>query len=857
MNEKKKRWLNRGCLGRIAIVAVTVAAVLLLQSLPAWLSGKLLPALAESAGIAGLEANVTSLGLTRAELRNAKIRIGGKHAISVDSIRVHYSLPFYPFQRRIKIKSLVITGLRVNIVQENGQWSIPGLYPNLADDQPETDQPANIEEKKAGLVYLQRVILKDCEFRIRYNEALYTVPVSLNLNMPEINEPWQVRGSLQYSGDKFDMNGTLDRDSGEFEFNLKSSLRLANYTVFMPEMPQKRLFGNASFQGKATGRIDNAGEVRDLKAGLSFDRLSVGTAGFAVGVPEGKQFVIALLQTDRDRFEWSMDGIRLARPVLFELTESGGQIVRNGDEVTLGGKIGGSLKKQLWITRDLPLNHEFDFRWNLKEHAGNWNYRLAVTETGWENLVNMAFEKIVVSSEGHIGKGVVSSRNQVAVTPNLSLKAAGRTVRIAAPLLSGDIGFQDGRPTGVVKLHTDGVRVPEFKAATGALDVVLPLDPAATGSIDLAGAAFGDYKLDRVKYEIKRTDETLVLDGQILQSMLPLDCRNICTVSWRPEPEVDIRLNIAAKDKSVPMELGKLSSALKGMTFSGELGADANYHWTAGGQTGGCVAYLRDGRLAGGDGELAASGLDFRIAFPDFPNLNTDTLQRFGCKELKFQNFVFENIEAEFLLERNMAFLLESFSVGWCGGSVFTYSLHLAPGDRNVDVTIYFDGLNISRVINQTGLATAEGDGTIYGRLPLTVGSDGIHLRPGFLYSAPGETRNIKFKDLDGMLDSIPQGSAQYNQLDLASEALKNFNYDWFKVDLRSEGDKLILNSQFNGRPVDKLPFTYDAESGGLARAEGVQANFQGIRLDLNTSVPLNQLLRFNSQIQQLTGGKK
>ncbi len=859
MSEEKKKRINRGCLTRIAIVVVTVAVVLLLQSLPVWLSGKLLPALAESAGIAGLEANVTSLGLTQAELRNAKIRIEGKRSISVDSIRVNYSLPFYPFQKQIKIKSLLITGLRVNAVQENGEWSIPGIYPDLVNNNKEksTAKPEQ-SGKKEGLVYLQRVILKDCEFRVRYNEALYTIPVSLSLNMPdELDKPWRARGSVQFSGDKFNMNGTFNRGSGQFELNLKSSLRLANYTNFMPEMKQKRLFGNASLQGKVTGQIYDSKELRDLKAELSFDRLSVGSPQFAVSVPEGKFFVVSLVQADKDHFDWSMNGIRLARPLMFELTESGGQIVRNGDELILNGKIGSSLKKQLWITRDLPLNHDFDFKWNLKEQVGAWNYQLALTESGWENLVNMTFEKIAVSSSGTIDKGVIRSRNQVAVTPDLNLKTAGKAIEVAAPLLNGNIGLKDGKLIGSVKLHTGGIGVPEFEAHTGALNIVLPLEAAETGSIDLTGAEFKNYKIDQVKYEVKRTEDQLVLDGQILQSMLPLDCRNVCTVSLSPELAVDVRLDVAAKDKTALMALDSLAPALKNMKLGGDLGINANYHWTAKKQTGDCTAYLTDGRLVNDEMKLAASGLDFKIGFPDLPTLKTEALQRLVCKELKFKNFVFENIETGFSLERNMVFLLESFSVDWCGGSVFTYSLRLAPGDRNVNATIYFDGLNISRVIGQTGLATAEGDGTIYGRLPMTVGSAGIQLRPGFLYSAPGETKNIKFKNLDNMLDSIPQGSAQYNQLDLASEALKNFNYDWFKVDLRSEGDKLILASQFNGRPVDKLPFTYDAKSGGLVRVEGAQATFQGIKLDLNTSVPLNQLLQFNSQIQKLAGGKK
>jgi len=130
-------------------------------------------------------------------------------------------------------------------------------------------------------------------------------------------------------------------------------------------------------------------------------------------------------------------------------------------------------------------------------------------------------------------------------------------------------------------------------------------------------------------------------------------------------------------------------------------------------------------------------------------------------------------------------------------------------------------------------------------------------LRPGFFYSVPGETRNIRFANLKNMLAAIPPGSPQYNKLDLAVEALKDFNYDWIRVDFHNDGEKLVLVSRFNGRPANLLPFTYDDKTGGLVRREGARANFQGIMLELNSSLPLNQLLKFNTQMQKLFGGKK
>jgi hypothetical protein len=52
---------------------------------------------------------------------------------------------------------------------------------------------------------------------------------------------------------------------------------------------------------------------------------------------------------------------------------------------------------------------------------------------------------------------------------------------------------------------------------------------------------------------------------------------------------------------------------------------------------------------------------------------------------------------------------------------------------------------------------------------------------------------------------------------------------------------------QFDGKPNLPLPFVYKKELGGFARvtAGSPGSHFQGISLDINLRLPLNQILRY------------
>jgi len=125
------------------------------------------------------------------------------------------------------------------------------------------------------------------------------------------------------------------------------------------------------------------------------------------------------------------------------------------------------------------------------------------------------------------------------------------------------------------------------------------------------------------------------------------------------------------------------------------------------------------------------------------------------------------------------------------------------------------------------------------------------------LYSEPGDSHNLRVQGMDKMLEGLPPDSVQFSQMDIAAEALKNFDYEWVKINFANVGEELRLEMQLNGRPAEPLPFKYDSQRGGFIRVNGEKAIFQGIKLNVNTNIPLNQMLKFNNNVKKLFGDKK
>lgn len=104
------------------------------------------------------------------------------------------------------------------------------------------------------------------------------------------------------------------------------------------------------------------------------------------------------------------------------------------------------------------------------------------------------------------------------------------------------------------------------------------------------------------------------------------------------------------------------------------------------------------------------------------------------------------------------------------------------------------------------------------------------------------------------LMAGIPMDSPGFNQLDLAGEALKDFEYTWAKLTFTTQGDTLTANMELDGKPGRILPFVYEKDINSFVRvdAKSPGSRFQGIKLDVNLTFPFNQVVTFGNKIRKL-----
>jgi hypothetical protein len=123
-----------------------------------------------------------------------------------------------------------------------------------------------------------------------------------------------------------------------------------------------------------------------------------------------------------------------------------------------------------------------------------------------------------------------------------------------------------------------------------------------------------------------------------------------------------------------------------------------------------------------------------------------------------------------------------------------------------------------------------------------------------FLFSTPGQGGRIVIRNPEKLVTGIPMDSPRFSQLDLAAEALKDFEYAWAKLTFDTRGETLNANMELDGRPGRVLPFVYEKDINSFVRvdARSPGSRFQGIKLDVNLTLPFNQVVTLGNRIRKL-----
>ena len=313
----------------------------------------------------------------------------------------------------------------------------------------------------------------------------------------------------------------------------------------------------------------------------------------------------------------------------------------------------------------------------------------------------------------------------------------------------------------------------------------------------------------------------------------------------------------AGQNVSLPGSLGDFVPAARDLTGNARLDATARLDMSKGlpvlpvdVKIGGLTLSHEKSKLSLNQGAVA-------LSFSDLMNMRSDPDGRMNFDRLQLGTVILEQGDIHFQIEALHSILVEGCRFQWAGGRIGSQAFRINPNVEDYTVELYCDRVQMAQVLEQFGLTQAKGGGTANGRIPLRYANGVLTFDNGFLYSTPGEKGVLKVQGTEILTAGVPPGTPQHGQLDLAAEALKDFSYEWARIRLNTEERELIVSLELDGKPEKPLPFSYNREIGGFARVDASSPGsvFQGIRLDVNFRLPLDQLLQYRQLLELMTNG--
>ena len=379
------------------------------------------------------------------------------------------------------------------------------------------------------------------------------------------------------------------------------------------------------------------------------------------------------------------------------------------------------------------------------------------------------------------------------------------------------------------------------------------VNPAA-GRLNAESVRWRRFHPGRINATIRQTGPGVALEGDLRSFVIE-------EMGWTFNAEADsapegVRGHLDAVldpwSPAAPLDLGFLAPSLSGLTAEGRLTCHAALALEAGRIQSNALVRLSGASLKAPARNIHVDGIDADVQLVDLVGLRSAPGQVVHVGRADFGNLQLSDAQFQFQVEGPGQILLEKGGFGWCGGRIYAEAMRFSPGDGDYDLTLFCDRLYLVQVLHQLGGLTAEGEGTVSGRIPLNYRQGKLRFKDGFLYSTPGVGGKIRLEGMERITGGIAPQTLEYAQLALASEALKNYDYTWAKVGIDSQGEQLALRLQFDGKPAHPLPFVYHQELGRFMRVEADSpgSRFQGITLDVKLGLPLDEILQYGGMMK-------
>jgi hypothetical protein len=887
-----------------ALVIAGTAAVAFI--VPVYVESRLIPGLAARFGLAPGQVHVRRIGWWGADAGPLQFQGRGRPVLTLASLQIDYT-PLTLLRGRIQ--GITLGGLSIELSVTDDGVSLAGLKP--AARTPSAPTPAGPPDLQALLpVALGHLDVIQSKVVIHYRDRRHVVPLEMHLQTADLDKG-MLKGEvhLRILGNALVLSAAMDQPANSARLTLAGEDFALESLSRLDELPaEASLSGRLRFDAWATMQLAPLAMTGLGVSGHLTGLRAVAGAVVVENLPtaQGDAQPIAFSVNARDaaQIQWRCGPFQLNGPVQSAVTAFSGRWARSAAAWSLDGQADLLIPGQR-LAGGLVLEKALPTVWTLKaaEAAGE-NLQFKILSGPIQPLalgvsgLRFAPEQCGIEINGRYGDQGLEAQGALSLA-DLHLALPGGEVTAAGLKIGGTLAVAPSTVRSAPRVALQAV-IDQVRARLGDAVMTLPqlqLQAHSRGETAPAWALAGDLKLAAARMEDR--PHKLVLEG--LSANLPvcwppadkvpsgrLDLR---TMQWEgrrlggikgslqqngPALEMNLehqsgllaglsvlikgRLDAAGVHAQVrvppyrppqAVDLGRFVPAAANFQADGRIAADADLELVHGEPRGRAALKIDQGSLVQDAQELKLEGIETALVIDDIATLKSAPQQTLRVAHLQLGKLAAEKLAVDFQLEPQRSLLVEKATLQWCQGRINAAAIRVSPGRQDYDITLFCDRLNLAMVLEQLGAAQAGGEGTVNGRIPVSWVNGRLSFDNGFLYSTPGQPGIIKLKGTEVLLSGMAPGTPQYTQLDIATEALKDYTYQWAKLSMQSENDILLLKLQLDGKPNRLMPFAYDQALGQFARVRGEgQAEFKGIGIDLNFKSPLNEIIRFKALLK-------
>jgi len=862
--------------GAVLVLAVLCLAVAALRAaLPRLAREFVVPMAASKLGIAHLDAEIRRADLSGLDL--GEISLGPDAGIRVEAVQADWSLTGL---MRGRVDRVRVMGLHVLAREENGTWTVRGL-PRMEDSE-EAEEAGHAAIPQIGEFSVDGVVELD-------GDTLdLRAPFSLGGNLDEAG--LLVLDTLTHPAGQ-ELRLLVRADLGRRDVRLSCSLPPASVAALASLVPGLRdLPVSGTLQALADAVLPPDGEPA-MQASLELASVQALLGGSPMA-QDGNATV---------RLDWgtglnlAVDPVRLDAPLPLVLTLSGINAdlqqgaLDCGWELNLAALPGLDLPAPLLLTGQTSVRRT-ETGWDLRTRGGVSTVQAGLPQLpglmlaldGSALSLHVSTTPSAARIDASFGLGRLrATRGQAKATltgleltcnataasrgTNGTLSISGARLDATQPGLTLNTTRLDGNCLFALGERTDlqGAVRADLRARSGdaaaTVSLRLPLAwpaPASSNGSLAVDASWKKKRLAKISSRIAQNLHGFTLDGSLTATPVAIraSLKGVLD-AVRPEASwVEVKTD---QRLSLPGDLPSFVPALATLAGEARLEASARLDLSRGVPSIPASATLTDFTLTHEKAKAELTGGSLAIAFADLLSGRSEPAQFLTFERLQLGTVILDKGDVRFQVEAPHSILVEGCGFRWAGGRIGTQAFRVNPGVEDYTVEMYCDRVELAQALGQLGMTQARGGGTANGRIPVRWAGGALTFDNGFLYSTPGEKAVLRIEGTEILTAGVPPGTPQFGQLDLASEALKDFAYEWAKVTMNTEGRELVVSLQLDGKPEKALPFVYDRDFGGFARvsASSPGSVFQGIRLDVNFRLPLDQLLQYRQLLELMNNG--